>query len=58
MHRLLIVIKRSYMQAYPHKFYDIAANLTDDQFGNAHNDKHHHADDRKQVIERAHHYGC
>lgn len=46
------------MQAYPHKFYDIAANLTDDQFGTAPDHKHHHACDRKQVIDRAHQHGC
>lgn len=27
---------------YPYKFYDIAANLTDDQFGGKYYDKHMH----------------
>lgn len=42
----------------PYKFYDIAANLTDDQFGGRYNDKHAHHDDRKEVIHRAREYGC
>jgi hypothetical protein len=50
MQRLLFVIKRNFMQPNIHKFYDIAANLTDDQFGGKYYDKQAHHDDRKEVI--------
>jgi len=46
------------MQAHHYKFYDIAANLTDDQFSGKYYDKQNHHDDRKEVIERAWQYGC
>lgn len=58
MLRLLFVIKKGIMQANIRKFYDIAANLTDDQFSGKYYDKQSHHDDRKEVIERAHQYGC
>jgi hypothetical protein len=31
------------------RFFDIAANLTDEQFGTT----HHHQDDREQIVKRA-----
>lgn len=40
-----------------YRFYDIAANLTDGQFTGDYG-KHHHADDRSSVIERAKQVGC
>lgn len=58
MRSLLIVIKSHIMQANTRKFYDIAANLTDDQFSGHYYDKNFHPDDRKEVIQRAHQYGC
>lgn len=38
------------MQAHQYKFYDIAANLTDDQFAGKYYDKQSHHDDRKEAI--------
>lgn len=46
------------MQPNTRTFYDIAANLTDDQFSGKYYDKQSHHDDRKEVIERARQYGC
>lgn len=40
-----------------YRFYDIAANLTDHQFGGHHHGKQLH-DDRHEVIERAKQVGC
>ena len=40
------------------KFYDIAANLTDNQFSGQYHGKKHHPDDRQEVIKRAKDYGC
>jgi hypothetical protein len=39
MFKLLIVLKKNIMYAHPYKFYDIAANLTDDQFSEKQLDK-------------------
>lgn len=33
-------------ESHQYKFYDIAANLTDRQFGGHYNGKNHHEDDR------------
>lgn len=45
-----------------YKFYDIAANLTDDQFGSTENKEQHghkHVeDDRDEAVERARRVGC
>ena len=40
------------------QFYDIAANLTDDQFGGQYHGKDNHQDDRPHVIHRAKNVGC
>lgn len=40
-----IIHKRIFMQS-TYKFYDIAANLTDDQFSGKYYDKTNHQDDR------------
>ena len=42
---LKIITKTVSMQS-TYKFYDIAANLTDDQFSGKYNDKTNHQDDR------------
>lgn len=52
-----IIHKRILMQS-TYKFYDIAANLTDDQFSGKYYDKTNHEDDRHEVILRAKQYGC
>ena len=36
------------------RFFDIAANLTDEQFGTS----KHHEDDREHVVKRAREVGC
>lgn len=47
MNRLLLVVKNTIMQQAPlYNFYDIAANLTDDQFNGKYYDKQAHHDDR------------
>ena len=43
----------SIMKAHNFKFYDIAANLTDNQFSGEYYGKKHHPDDRHEVIQRA-----
>lgn len=43
------------MEQIPYRFYDIAANLTDEQFGS---EKKKKEDDRDQVVERAAKVGC
>lgn len=40
------------------KLFDIAANLTDDQFQGVYHHKHHHKPDVMQVIQRAEDVGC
>lgn len=40
------------------RFFDIAANLCDDQFKGIYYDKKHHESDIDDVIERAHSVGC
>lgn len=42
--------KKMQPNKHPYKFYDIAANLTDNQFGGHYYGKSHHEDDRIEVI--------
>lgn len=41
-----------------YRFYDIAANLTDEQFSGIYYGKENHPDDRVEVIQRALDVGC
>lgn len=45
------------MQKKQLKYFDIAANLCDNQFSGKYHSKKHHAPDHKVVIDRANNYG-